>query len=1027
MHPRSSKNPVTHPQHQDSPSPSKRLKTSASVSSSSAAMLAGTPASSSRSSSSAAAASGSSARPGSAPGASSAASPPTTRPSLRFGSNLGFMQHAKAKGFSSPSTLSSAALASRSASASGLSSTTNSNSTNNNGSSTFGSKYNAPKIVIRGLVSKPVLPADFRDSTWATLERAITCILTRQPLPPGQGHGLEDLYRSCEALCTHKHGEWVYAQVTRVLGEHATRVHTGLISDSGAGTAHVGKSGVDEASEYLTRLVSAWAQYTEALRLVRAVLLYLDRTYALPKGQTPLWEVGVDAFLHHVLSAPADASPAVPANKTVQNAAVDATITLVRAFRQLAPSGPATAEGMDVDVDPTATGHLALIRAVADLLIATNQYTKVLEPALLHTTTQDLTQSSIATLHQLAATYPSSPLDLATAYLHHTHVTQHVNALLASHLPPVTTEPLTSAVLDALVTTHRFQALLPGVPYWLAKGRTAELAAVARLLEQVGCFLPDFTNAVYAWANDMAKVVIQGRAGQIEMAREAVEVSRARAERCGLVAPGSGARAAAQAAALAGASASGGGPVITVSSAENIRIIEELMTIKVHLEWIAGEIGAGMPKDKAAASADPAAVSKRDVTGLVRRTVDQALADAMNAVAKEAHPAEKLAKYVDGFMKSKRTAATEPVAGGGKSTVDLVVEHVMQVFQYLKDKDTFLKFHKKDLARRLLQGTVTSDDAEKELVKQLSKERGHEVSEPLNKMFHDVSQSKSLRTEFRASSIFKSARPTVDLDVTVGQESVWPSDLSTFASFAPPTKPHSASAPPPVLGPNVHLPPDLAHAMDTFNKWYASAQKGRTLRWQLELGTVLVHAHYGKDFVCTMPMALVLLAFNEFPPEQALGFGELASITGLDKKVLRITLQSMSCTPKVKVLLKSPPPGKTGGDVRDDDKFVAVTKLDHKAVRIKLPSVVPKEVEEMDAAKTRGQVETDRTGALDAAVVRVMKARKRLMHAELFAEVVRQCNFGVDAAMFKKRVEDLMEREFLAREDKEKNVYIYLP
>ena len=63
------------------------------------------------------------------------------------------------------------------------------------------------------------------------------------------------------------------------------------------------------------------------------------------------------------------------------------------------------------------------------------------------------------------------------------------------------------------------------------------------------------------------------------------------------------------------------------------------------------------------------------------------------------------------------------------------------------------------------------------------------------------------------------------------------------------------------------------------------------------------------------------------------------------------------------------------------------------------------------------EVDKDRAHAVDAAIVRVMKARKTLTHAQLTGEVVPQLArmFKPDVRLVKKRIESLIDREYLQR------------
>jgi len=55
-----------------------------------------------------------------------------------------------------------------------------------------------------------------------------------------------------------------------------------------------------------------------------------------------------------------------------------------------------------------------------------------------------------------------------------------------------------------------------------------------------------------------------------------------------------------------------------------------------------------------------------------------------------------------------------------------------------------------------------------------------------------------------------------------------------------------------------------------------------------------------------------------------------------------------------------------------------------------------------------------------------MKARKTLSHAALVAEVIGQLKFPAAGSDVKRRIESLLEREYLERDDDKPNTYNYL-
>ncbi len=74
------------------------------------------------------------------------------------------------------------------------------------------------------------------------------------------------------------------------------------------------------------------------------------------------------------------------------------------------------------------------------------------------------------------------------------------------------------------------------------------------------------------------------------------------------------------------------------------------------------------------------------------------------------------------------------------------------------------------------------------------------------------------------------------------------------------------------------------------------------------------------------------------------------------------------------------------------------------------------------------KVEEDRRHLVEAAIVRIMKARKALGHNELFAEVTRQLSnrFTPSPQFVKKRIESLIEREYLERSEADHRLYGYV-
>ena len=68
----------------------------------------------------------------------------------------------------------------------------------------------------------------------------------------------------------------------------------------------------------------------------------------------------------------------------------------------------------------------------------------------------------------------------------------------------------------------------------------------------------------------------------------------------------------------------------------------------------------------------------------------------------------------------------------------------------------------------------------------------------------------------------------------------------------------------------------------------------------------------------------------------------------------------------------------------------------------------------------------DRQYQIDAALVRIMKTRRTLSHKLLISEALTQLRFPLKAADLKKRIESLIDREYLTRDEADPQMYVYL-
>ena len=114
-----------------------------------------------------------------------------------------------------------------------------------------------------------------------------------------------------------------------------------------------------------------------------------------------------------------------------------------------------------------------------------------------------------------------------------------------------------------------------------------------------------------------------------------------------------------------------------------------------------------------------------------------------------------------------------------------------------------------------------------------------------------------------------------------------------------------------------------------------------------------------------------------------------------------------------------------GADVADDDVFCFETAFKNPLFRIKVNSIQMRESEQ-ENEQTTERVFQDRQYQIDAAIVRIMKTRKTLSHQLLIAELLAQVKFPARPTDLKKRIESLIDREYLERDRANAQVYNYL-
>ncbi|TKX20433.1 cullin-like protein 4 [Elsinoe australis] len=361
-----------------------------------------------------------------------------------------------------------------------------------------------------------------------------------------------------------------------------------------------------------------------------------------------------------------------------------------------------------------------------------------------------------------------------------------------------------------------------------------------------------------------------------------------------------------------------------------------------------------------------------------------------NAVCKSgsSKSSELLSKHADTLLKRSSKSTEE-------DDMEKQLNDIMTIFKYIEDKDVFLKFYSKTLAKRLVQGTSASNDAETSMISKLKDASGFEYTNKLQRMFQDMQTSKDLNSAFdawQASNLDASDRKNIiDSYYNILGTGFWPLQPSQ-TPFAPPQ--------------------DIQRTYERFQNFYLTKHQGRKLTWLWHLCKGEVRANYVKmnkvpyTFqVSTYQMAILLL----FNSSDNVTYDEMAEATKLNKETLDPSIAIMI---KAKIFLPQP----EGAGQESGTTYKLNHGFKNKKMKVNL-NIAIKAEQKQEVEDTHKTIEEDRKMLMQSAIVRIMKSRKTMKHSQLVSEVITQIKnrFVPKIPDIKKCIDILLEKEYLER------------
>lgn len=824
----------------------------------------------------------------------------------------------------------------------------------------------ADRFTIASFPQPVQLDPDFAENTWTTLKHAITEINKRNT----SNLSFEQLYRYSYNMVLHKHGDFLYSHLTALQTQHIRSVAQ-QISNT-------------DSPAFLSEIQRQWSWFELSLAHVRDVLMYMDRHYVKTHKKKTVYELGISLFRQFV----------------IENNAI-----LPRLSETLLATIDRERNGESIDT--------ILVRSVTRMLAQlgdTNDggsvYAAVFEDAFLERTRQFYARE--ATLF-LAETTCSDYLHKASQRIHEerSRVEQYLEPQTAPKVRQFTERELISKYMTKLIDMEN-----SGLISMLRNDRLADLRLMYTLFR-------DIDNGAEVLRSHLKKEVLE-RGSEIVQdpdnvrdpfslitavlgLKEKYDVILNSAFTMSAFPNGTPTGMYVQQISVTPVAGSTGSVMAGSSSGMHSSVLYASAGNTLGMASDVNIARGGASSSGAGSSAAVDVGSSSSVVPIATGDPDKKFVCTVNEAFERfinsfADAAEYLSLYIDKLLR-------KDFKGSSDDEIEAKLDSVMTLFRYLSEKDAFQRYFQQHLTKRLLHARSASSEAERSFISKMKTECGYMYTTKMEVMFNDMKTSDETTMAFKEKVARESINMGgVDTSVSVLTTMSWP--ISSTAK--------------------INLPPRAVECTKRFEEFYYAKHEGRRLTWQMDLGTADIRARFDSgtrvvDFASVPAYSMcVLMLFND---KDTLTYAQIRDATGIPEVELIRHLQSLSLS-KYRVLRKE----SRDKDVMAGDRFTFNDEFQCRARRIKLQVITARKENETERNQTRSRIDDDRRPVIDTVIVRIMKNRKVLEHNKLMMEVTNMLSsrFEPNPQEIKKRIESLVEREYLERQEDKRQIYQYV-
>ncbi|TPX31468.1 hypothetical protein SmJEL517_g05201 [Synchytrium microbalum] len=815
---------------------------------------------------------------------------------------------------------------------------------------------------------RPVKKSDSQfDETWGKLSAAIGEIYHKN----ASTLSFEEIYRNAYNMVLNKHGDRLYNGVRDVISKHLDDAVAEDIVDL-----------FERRDDFLREIRLVWSDHTTCMLMIRDILMYMDRVYVKTAGLPIVYDMGLDLFRERVVRSP---------KHDIKGHLKD---TLLREIER-----ERGGEAIDRQVVKSIVEMMLTLPSSLEKRNAAGDLIKTEGSTVYHADFEPAFLEASATFYKTESDRYLEHSD-ATAYLKQVERRLREEEERTKHYLASGTEPHIRAVVEQQTLQNHVKTIIEmegsGLVSMLEYDKHPDLSRMYKLFSRISNGHPSMKKAVANHLLALGKNLNETLGGlpstisnpttttipteplpgpSASSSADVVKATTSNQDDNGATNMDEDG---AETAAAASSSNVNGGPT-------PLKWVEAILALKDKFDATL-EIAFG--KDKS-----------------FQTDINSALEVVINRNNKSP---EFVSLFIDENLR-------KGLKGKSEEETEVVLDKTITIFRFIHEKDVFERYYKQHLAKRLLFGRSVSDDVEKSMIAKLKVECGYQFTTKLEGMFQDMRMSSDTQTDFRhyMSQLANAPSSMFELSASILTSTFWPIS-STISSCVYPT--------------------EVQAIVENFQRFYYGRHSGRRLTWLPHLGTADLRAQFEKGKkelnLSTHGMVVLVGVFNRVSDNEWVTYQRIADETQIPDVDLKRCLQSLSLA-KYKILLKKA----KGREVGPGDEFQVNIKFTHQLQKIKILTIASSNAgtnanqmeSEAERAETVAKVDEERKHMLEAAIVRVMKARKKMVHNDLVIEVTKQLTgrFAPTPPMVKKRIEGLIEREYLERDKTDRKLYVY--